>query len=116
MVMRLLIPEESLAAFLACLGIGTLQAIRTGALRPEAGTWTLGPPRVWGPLVSRSAVPREIIEVFQTCDELAAMRQLLPETFDAEVGKLIERLERQLARIEDPVWTISWDTPAEGTS
>lgn len=112
--MQLKIRETDLPAFLACLGIGVLSAIRTGTLPPEMGIWTLAAPKFWKPLLDISAVPRGILDVLQTCDELSAMRRLMAEDeFDAQVAGLIDQLQIELAKIEDPVWEVRWDLSSD---
>lgn len=106
MTVRFQIAKHDLPAFLACLAIGTLDAIRRGVLPAEAGIWTLGAPKIWRQLESTSPVIQEISDVLQTCDELSAIKKLRPDSFDAEVAKLIERLQVVLASIQEPVWQI----------
>jgi hypothetical protein len=104
----LIIPEDNLAAFLACLGIGTLEAIRTGALPTTAGIWTLARPRVWEPLAVGALVPDEIVSVYQTCDELHALEQLAPDKLITALTELIDRLVSVLAQAEMREWHIEW--------
>ncbi len=110
MTFQLQLTESDLSAFLACLGIGTLHAIRTGILPAEAGIWTLGAPRTWGPISGLPFVSQEILDVFQACDELSAIQKLMPDGFDATITQLIDRLQAELSNIEDPGWRITWDS------
>jgi len=107
---ELRIGENSLDAFLACLGIGTLFAIKEGALPAEAGIWSLAVPRVWKPLESNLMVSREMIEVFRTFDELSALQQLSPNEFPDEVSKLIDTLLTELRKVQNPIWQIEWSS------
>lgn len=116
MDIQLRIPEDDLPCFLAYLGIGTLYAIRRRTVPPQTGIWTLARPNVWEFLLSRPNIPKRIIEVFQTADELSGIQTLLPDQFDGEVKKLIERLEAELNKLKDPTWQIEWDTPSESSS
>lgn len=100
----LYIQRKDLAAFLACLGLGTLYAIRQGVLPPEAGIWTLGRPRVW----DDSGVPDEIAQVFSTAGELSAIKIVIPNKFDAVVEDLIHRLEVVLASTGEQYWLAGW--------
>jgi hypothetical protein len=113
--MQLQIRNEDLPAFLACLGIGTLHAIREGTVPPQVGIWTLGPPRMWEPLAEIPGVPGEIIAVFRVCDELSALQQLVPDQslFTSFVTELITRLQVVLAQIDDPAWITQWNKDAE---
>jgi hypothetical protein len=105
---RFQIPKDDLPAFLACLGIGTLQAILDGVLLPEVGIWTLGAPRTWKPLNDESYISREIMEVFQTSDELSALKQLAPDQFDLQVKNLINQLQKELSKNANPSWHLEW--------
>ncbi len=110
MDIQLRIPEEQFPSFLAYLGIGTLYAIRSGTVPPKTGIWTLARPKVWDFLLQRPNIPKSIVEVFQTADELSGIQTLLPDQFDAKVEKLIQRLQAELAKMKDPTWSIEWDT------
>src|SRR5215216_1724364 len=102
------IAEEQLSPFLIYLGIGTLQAILSGTVSPEVGIWTLGAPQTWALFEGNSRVSPEVITIFQTCDELSAIRDLAPEFFENEIRTLIQRLQVELSKIEDPIWNIKW--------
>jgi hypothetical protein len=106
--LTLQISQEDIPAFVACLSIGTLYAIREGIIPPQVGIWTLGPPRMWEPLEAMSLIPREIIEVLQRCDELSAIQQLMPDRFVPYVDELIARLQLVLAQAGDPAWDVRW--------
>lgn len=117
--MRLELPERNLAPFLACLGIGTLYAIRAGTISADVGIWSLAAPRVWTPLLNKDTVPKEIIDVLRTCDELSALQEALsdePGKFDAEITSLIERLGSELRSVPDTAWSISWLPTSELSS
>ncbi len=102
------ISDEELPAFLAYLGLGTLVAIRNGSVPVETGIWTLARPRVWEFLLKKTKVPKRIIRVYRVADELSAIKSLLPDKFDTNVGKLMDDLEKELAKLKDPTWLIEW--------
>jgi hypothetical protein len=106
---RIKISDEHLPAFLSYLGLGTLLAIRNGSVSPQTGIWTLARPRVWEFLLKKTKVPKQIIRVYQTADELSAIKELIPDEFDTKVGKLIDDLEKELAKMKDPDWVIDWE-------
>ncbi len=106
---KLLIPVSDLDTFLACLGIGTLEAIRSGAMPVEAGIWSLGVPELLEPLAERRLVSAEILDVLGTADELAAIRENDSERFHSLLSELIGRLQNGIARAEDPIWHAAWD-------
>lgn len=105
---KLEIHEEGFDSFLICLALGTLYAIRDGALSPDAGIWSLGMPRVWEPFENSSMISREVIDVLQTCDELSAIQELAPEEFENAVTELIDRLLAELRESEANVWQVRW--------
>ena len=95
-------------SFLACLGIGTLQAIRDGTLPADVGIWSLSAPQFCEELSANPSIPQEIVEVFQMSDELSALKELAPDKFSGEVEKLIHKLYTVLATIEEPAWRLQW--------
>ncbi len=103
-MIRLDIEEKDFPAFLACLGIGTLYAIRSGVLPTEAGIWSLAAPIVHAPQSVTTCLPTKIVEVYKTCDELSTIQELLPDLLHQEVTKLMEQLEVEVSRIQEPVW------------
>lgn len=99
-------------AFLACLGLGTLYAIRQGVLPAEAGIWSLGRPRVRAPLERASdKTTEELFEVLSTADELDAIQKLVPREFDEKVDQLIKRLQSVLESGGGHHWTGGWSLP-----
>ncbi len=108
------VTEDNVSAFLACLAMGTLCAIRAKTLPAEAGIWTLGVPRIWEPLIASRAASSEVVEILQTFDELSAIQKLMPEKFDKEIDTLIGRLQVELANIEKPVWQMEWLVSQDG--
>jgi hypothetical protein len=104
----LYIKKDDRNAFLACLGLGTLYAIRKGVVRPQAGIWTLGRPNVWAPLQDDPEISPEIIAVFSASDELSAIRKLRPDQFEAVIDELIGRLEDVLKSTGDRFWNVCW--------
>jgi hypothetical protein len=112
----LYIRENDKAPFLACLGIGTLYAIREGVLPASAGIWTLGPPPLWKPLEGQPGAMADIVEVFSMADELSAIQKLLPDKFEATVDELIDRLKAVLASTGQLYWLAGWSLPPDDES
>lgn len=112
---QLRVSEDDLAAFVACLGIGTLHAMREGVLPIEAGQWSIGSPSLWW---LEGKVPHDIIEViydvhdgFETVmtepgtdDRPSQWRAATAEEQQASIADLLSRLEKALARLENPLW------------
>jgi hypothetical protein len=107
--MKLDIPDEQLASFLACLGLGVLRAIASGQTPADAGIATLGRPRSWKPLERHPSLA-EVVAVFSEMDELASLRELAPADYDAALSALIARLEATLRSAPPPSWTLSWES------
>jgi hypothetical protein len=107
-VMQIDISEEYLPAFLAYLAIGTLYAIRKGTVSADVGIWSLGAPRNWEFLLNLPIVPKELIEVFQTGDELSLIQKSSPEKFDTIIGELINKLEKELIKMQEQNWRLTW--------
>lgn len=106
------ITEDDLPAFVAYLALGTLEAIRAGTVSPDIGIWTLGAPITWEPLEDAKLVPQEIIDVLRQGDELSALQNLAPQTFDAVVTDLIEQLHIALREMPNPNWRVVWSQTA----
>jgi hypothetical protein len=104
----LLVAKGQLDAFVICLAIGTLQAIRSKTIPAEAGIWTLGPPRFWKPLAEHALISQGVLEVLQTCDELSAVEILRPDQFEDVVTELLNKLTTELKKVDDPVWQVEW--------
>lgn len=113
-MMHCQISEDDLPAFVAFLALGTLEAIRAGTVSPQIGIWALGRPITWEPLEVANLVPREIIDVLQQADELAALQKLSPQTFESVVGDLIERLHAALRAMPNPTWRLAWERTISG--
>jgi len=111
--MQINILNDELPAFLAYLGIGTLHSIRSGIVDADVGIWSLGAPRNWEFLLNIPDIPKDIIEVFQTGDELSLLQQIRPEEFDGIVADLITRLENELVKMQEQNWRLTWSDGIE---
>jgi hypothetical protein len=109
--LKIEISDRDTYAFWIYLGIGILEAILNETVSPDTGIWTLGMPKVWEPLENLKGFPPEVLEVFQTADELSLIKALNPAKFPLEVKKLIDRLHKELAKIGEPdaVWDITFN-------
>ena|SRR3954454_20307674 len=107
--MLLYMPDEQLHTFIACLSLGTLHAIRTGILDTDAGIWSLASPSLLGPLRSNPHVPNELIEVLESCDELSAIQQMMPQRLQGVITETITRIESQLSEAQPNIWRVHWD-------
>lgn len=106
--MQLHVLNDDLSSVLACLGIGLLWTIRQGVIPPESGIWTLARPQTWVPLQDVELVPQEIIDVFQACDELSAIKKLVPDHYEEAIDEFIQRLAAVMAPVGTIGWQLSW--------
>jgi hypothetical protein len=81
-------------AFVLCLALGTLRAIKDGLLDPNSGTWTLGRPVFWKTLELGGVVSENVLHVLKSADEFGTIRTLSGE------GSFQEALSHSLAVIE----------------
>ena len=106
--MNLEIASTSCDAFVMCLALGTLEAMRSGTWPLEAGIWTLGRPVFWEPL-KRAGVSEEILDILQTADELAALEKLGGRAAaEAVLDRMLETIRRHLDALPDKNWRAGW--------
>jgi hypothetical protein len=72
------IGRDGLESFILCLALGTFEAMRSKAWTAEAGIWTLGRP-TFKSLLEISHFPKDVIEVIEQADELAAIQELVAD-------------------------------------
>ena len=107
------IPEEDLPIFFAYMALGVLRAIQDETVPPQVGIWSLAP-LVYTPGAKLSSVPESILSVYQSSDELSSIRRLLPEeSYQKTLSELIELLQGELSRLEDPNFHLWWGTSAQ---
>ncbi len=102
-------------AFVLCLALGTLRAIKNGVLASDAGTWTLGRPIFWEPLERDGIVSQDVLGVLKSADEFGAIRKLSGEAaFQAALGRSLTVLEERLRQIGEASWYASVSHNEEG--
>lgn len=95
-------------AFLLCLVLGTLEAMRGGEWPLEAGIWCLSRPAFWQPLAP-AGVSGEIIAVLRSADELSALAKLSGRAAaNAELDRMIGLVRARLAASPDHSWHLRW--------
>jgi hypothetical protein len=109
----LYIREKDRVPFLACLGLGTLYAIRDGTLSASAGIWTLGAPRMWKQLEGEPGMMAEIVAIFSAADELSAIQEVIPDEFAPAIDDFIHRLKAILVSTGEQYWIASWSPQEE---
>lgn len=99
---------ENVPAFVACLTLGTLEAIRAGAMDAADGIWTLGAPRTWEPLERDRRVPPELLRVLKTGDEIDAAKTLLGPAYVGIVDELKQAVLGLIETRRDKIWRLTW--------
>lgn len=74
-VFRCEVAPSDLEAFVACLALGALEAMRSGSWPTEAGIWTLARP-VFRRRLESAGLPGPLLDVLQRADELSALEEL----------------------------------------
>jgi hypothetical protein len=104
-------------AFVLCLALGTLEAIRAGNWPLEAGVWTLGRPAFLHPLSSGALEPAVLAEL-QAVDELQAMAGLVGHVaVEEKLNFIIAVVRSRLSVLKDRSWYARWSkTPSDWTA
>ncbi len=93
-------------AFVLCLALGTLEAMRRGDWPLVAGIWTLGRPVFWEALVE---VDEKVVEVFQSADELSALAELVGyPAAEKELDRMIAVIRARLSSLPEKSWYARW--------
>jgi hypothetical protein len=101
--------QEEREAFVLCLTLGTLEAMRCGSWPLESGIWTLAVPSFWEPLED-GTISEEIMDILKTCDELSALESLGEKKYAYElIEKMISLIHLRLASLHDKQWRACWD-------
>ena len=102
------VDASDLEAFVACLALGTLEAMRLGTWPLDAGTWTLARPEFWQAL-EVSGLPKELLDVLQRADELSALEALCGRpAVEAELDRMLEVVRARLAEKTSSLWRATW--------
>jgi hypothetical protein len=88
-VIQFTLQNSELPVFYAYLALGMLRAIKSRAVSPDVGIWTLAHPNVSRFLQANDALPDELREILESCEKLS-VEGALSESF---LDELIERLE-----------------------
>jgi len=98
-------------AFVLCLTLGTLEAMRGGLWPLEAGIWTLGRPIFWEPLAD---VDHVAVKVLQSADELSAIAELCGQpAAEAELDRMIAVVRSRLVALPEKSWYAYWRDEAK---
>lgn len=96
---------HQIEAFVLCLALGTLRAIKDGLLDPEDGTWTLGRPVFWKALEHGGTVSEEVLSILKSADEFGALRKLCGEpAFQERLDRSLAVLENRLRQLHETSW------------
>ncbi len=103
---RLNVAQADREAFVLCLALGTLEAVRGGNWPPDAGIWTLARPVFWQSLAD---VDHTVVEVLQSADELSALAELGgPSAAEAELDRMIAVVRSRLSALPEKSWYARW--------
>ena len=93
-------------AFVLCLALGTLEAMRRGYWPLTAGIWTLGRRIFWEALVD---IDDEVLAVFQSADEMSALAKLAGyPAAEAELDHMIAVIRARLSVLPEKSWYARW--------
>ena len=110
------VEAPDLEAFVACLALGTLEAMKSAAWSSDAGTWTLARPVFWRTLES-AGLPADLLAVLQSADELAALEALGGHAaMEAELDKMIDAIRGRLRGTSSHMWRAEWHGPETSLS
>lgn len=105
------VDAADLEAFVACLALGTLEAMRSGLWPSSAGTWTLARP-IFRQTLESAGLPKSLLDVIQSADELSALEALCGRpALEAELDKMIEAVRGSLAKTASTMWRATWCGP-----
>lgn len=105
------VAASDLEAFVACLALGTLEAMKSGTWPPEAGTWTLARP-IFVRSLESSGLSKELLDVLQRADELSALESLSGRSaVNVELDKMIGVVRTHLAASASTTWRARWFVP-----
>lgn len=107
-VFRCEVAPSDLEAFVACLALGALEAMRSGSWPTEAGIWTLARP-VFRRRLESAGLPGPLLDVLQRADELSALEELAGRSAaQAELDRMIEIVRASLAGTASTLWRARW--------
>ncbi|HSH05486.1 MAG TPA: hypothetical protein VLL52_23420 [Anaerolineae bacterium] len=107
-VVQLTVDKEGIEAFVLCLGLGTLLAIKEGTLPPRFANGTVGRPNTYKPLQNQNLISDKTANILSGLDELSAIQQLLPHEFLPIIDELIDELKTELTPYGDSPWYLNW--------
>lgn len=95
-------------AFVLCLALGTLEAMRSGAWPLEAAIWTLGRPAFMQPL-KRGGIAADVAAELEAADELETLANLCGRpAADASLDRMIAAVRSRLAALNNHAWHACW--------
>ena len=93
-------------AFVLCLALGALEAMRSGLWPLKSGIWTLARPIFWESLVEIDA---DVVTVLQSADELSTIAKLAGSpAAQAELDWMIAVIKARLSALPEKSWYAWW--------
>ena len=93
------IHAQNPAFYIALLALGLLTAIKSGAISPEAGIWTMRMPKNYDEILPYC--PPELQSIIECFDELDALYTLDPVAYAKTIDQFIHDLHHILAEYSE---------------
>lgn len=102
------VDAADLDAFVACIALGTLEAMKSCSWPLQSGIWTLARPAFWQNL-ENAGLHNDILDVLQRADELSAIESLTGRpAAEAELERMIAVVRTCLAAKASNAWRATW--------
>lgn len=105
---KLQVSDADREAFVLCVVLGTLEAIRAGDWHPDAAIWTFGRP-AFKSFLADASLPANVKAVFEVADELGAIREISgTEEYERCLANCIETVRARLRELPSQSWEARW--------
>lgn len=101
---EMMIASEELSTFIAYLVVGVLVSIKDQAVSFGVGIWSLRRLVFFEPL--KKILPKEIIEVLESCNELSALEEFSKKNYQDALDHILKVLTKYLKQMNDPNFII----------
>lgn len=105
---KLEISKETVEAFILCLALGTLEAMKSDIWSLDAGIWTIRRP-VFFEKLKEFGISQNLLEELDQLDELSALKSASDaDKVTAEIERIEKILKQQLSLHSDTFWNAKW--------
>lgn len=106
---NLKIKTDSLEAFVCCLVLGTLRAMRDKQVSLESGIWTLARPVFSRDPAIEKVLPKELSNILQSADEIEILSDVSGrDEANRLLDKWISYAEARLQELDENMWYAKW--------